>query len=111
KGYLWVSCFSGNLFRLKLNYNQHKISAEKDNIRQMFPESFGGKLFLDSKGNIWVGSRYVGLQKFSYNTTGELQTSRILNVDNQTMAYNIGAEDEEGHFFLFSQLGLDKLIS
>lgn len=111
EGYLWASTWAGKLFRLTLNYSEAEVTATKTNMSHLLNGAYAGLLFVDSKGNIWAGSRDKGVTKISKSANGKYSALHITPKEGlMSASCYVSAEDEEGGIFISSLLGMDKLI-
>ncbi|MEO6541217.1 MAG: two-component regulator propeller domain-containing protein, partial [Ferruginibacter sp.] len=109
RGDLWAATWQNGLFRIKYDFSNNKLTIIA--THHFLPAEDIRSLFEDSKGNIWVGTRYQGVYKF---TKKENDSFAILNLDQKkglTSNFIKGIrEDANGNYWIAFYLGLDKLI-
>ncbi|MEO7983074.1 MAG: two-component regulator propeller domain-containing protein [Bacteroidota bacterium] len=109
KGYLWAATLQKGLYHIQYSFANNKLTILAS--EHFMPGENIRSLFEDSKGNIWVGTRYHGVYRFSKNGTA---TYNILHIDqNKGLSSNWIkglAETKEGELWVASLQGLDKLI-
>ncbi len=106
---LWVGTWQNGLFRIKYDFSNNKLTII---ARQHFlPTENIRSLFEDSKGNIWAGSRYKGVYRFTKKVKDSFD---IVNLDQKkglTSNFVKGIrEDANGNYWISFYQALDKLI-
>lgn len=120
KGYLWAGTWNNGLFRIHYNSKnrsnipeevQERISLSVQDFSGLLPDKNVRCLFEDSKGNMWVGTRYQGIIKLK-NTTNEPYAVQHFDLRKKLMSNwaRVIAEDTKGNIWIGSNLGIDKLI-
>lgn len=108
-GYLWAATFQNGLYRIEFSFVNNRFTVLAS--EHFMPGENIRCLFEDSKGNIWVGTRYHGVYRFSKKGTAAYS---ILNIDQSKGLCSNWikglAETGEGELWLASLQGLDKLI-
>lgn len=122
KGYLWVGTWNNGLYRIHYTNTKNKSDSSRNpagnrisllvqDFSHLLPDKNVRCLFEDSKGNIWVGTRYEGIVQLKYNNTEQFAVAHFdLHrglMSNWTRAI---AEDAKGCIWIGSNLGIDKLI-
>jgi ligand-binding sensor domain-containing protein/two-component sensor histidine kinase len=121
-GYLWVGTWNNGLYRIHYTNTSNKFDSSRNSVgyridlsvqdfSDLLPDKNIRCLFEDSKGNIWVGTRYRGIVQISNNST-EQYSVQLLDLQRGLMSNSIRAitEDEKGCIWIGSDLGIDKLI-
>ncbi|HMJ45936.1 MAG TPA: two-component regulator propeller domain-containing protein [Ferruginibacter sp.] len=123
KGFLWLGTWTNGLFRIQLDYKENNsgdpqkspgnlVSFSIQDFSHLVPDKNIRCLFEDSKGNMWVGTRYKGVVQFTNN--GE-QSKLLKHFDVQKGLMSEWTrtitEDAKGNIWIGSNLGLDKLIA
>jgi ligand-binding sensor domain-containing protein/two-component sensor histidine kinase len=112
KGYLWAGMWDKGLVRIHYTTSNNKsdsdrISLSIQDYSHLLPDKNVRSLFEDSKGNIWVGTRYKGVVQLGHNST---EPYAIQHFDLDQGLIRTFAEDSKGCIWLGSYLGIDKLI-
>lgn len=112
KGYLWAGMWDKGLVRIHYTTSNNKsdsdrISLSVQDYSHLLPDKNIRSLFEDSKGNIWVGTRYHGVVQLSNNSTEPYAIQRF---DLRQGLIRTIAEDSKGSIWIGSYLGIDKLI-
>jgi len=117
-GYLWVGTWDNGLYRIP--YTKSKSTSDSNLIHfsvqdfsYLLPDKKIRSLFEDSKGNIWVGTRYYGLVQLINNANNkEPYTAQHFDLRQGLMSNFIRAiaEDKRGNIWIGSDLGIDKLL-
>jgi len=121
KGYLWIGTWKNGLFRIqyinkKIAHNspqeaKGQLSLSVKDFSDLLPDKNIRSMFEDSKGNIWVGTRYQGIVLLSDNNKGQYITQHFdLGTGLTSNSIRAIAEDNKGCIWLGSNLGIDKLI-
>jgi ligand-binding sensor domain-containing protein/two-component sensor histidine kinase len=121
KGYLWVSTWDNGLFRIRYSNSKNKPDSPEpakdrmnltvEDFSDRLPDKYIRCLFEDSKGNIWVGTRNLGVVVLSNNNTGQYTVQRFdLGQGLMSNWARVIAEDAKGCIWIGSNLGIDKLI-
>ncbi|MEO6252397.1 MAG: two-component regulator propeller domain-containing protein [Ferruginibacter sp.] len=109
RGDLWAATWQDGLFRIKYDFSNDKLTIIA--THHFLPAEDIRSLFEDSKGNIWVGTRYQGVYQLSKK---ENDSFAIVNLDQKkglTSNFIKGIrEDANGNYWIAFYLGLDKLI-
>jgi len=108
-GYVWIGTWERGLYRAKFN-SQTKNFTEIFHFKQL-PDEHIRSIAEDSKGNIWVGTRYKGVLRITETSKDQFN---ILHFDQQNgLTSNWirdAAFDEQGNVWLATTSGVDKLI-
>jgi len=109
RGDLWAATWQNGLFHIKYDFSNNRFTIIA--TRHFLPTESIRSLFEDSKGNIWVGTRYQGVYQFRKN---EKDSFAIVNIDQKkglTSNFIKGVrEDANGNYWIAFYQGLDKLI-
>ena len=121
KGYLWAGTWNNGLYRIhyanlknRSNGREHlqdQISLSVQDFSGLLPDKNVRCLFEDSRGNIWVGTRYQGIIQLK-NNTKEPYVLQHFDLQKKLMSNwtRVVAEDPNGNIWIGSNLGIDKLI-
>ena len=124
KGSLWAATWDNGLYRIRYTnttnkYGNHgtisngvtkdQISLSVQDFSELLPDKNVRCLFEDSKGNIWVGTRYRGVVQLTDNN--EQQAAQYFDLKQGLMSNWVRtiAEDAKGCIWIGSNLGIDKL--
>jgi ligand-binding sensor domain-containing protein len=109
KGYLWAATYQKCLYRIQYSFVHDKLTILAND--HFIPDENIRSLFEDSRGNIWAGTRYHGVYRFSKNETASYTISNIDQskglISNWIRAL---AEAANGDLWIATYQGLDKLI-
>ncbi len=111
EGFMWAGTWEKGLYRIQYTFKQDSLYFLSEDFSHLIPHKLIRSLFTDSKGNIWVGTRYKGAYCLvnkgnnEYNVMSFEQEKGLSS--NFIRAF---AETSEGDIWLGSDLGLDKLI-
>ena len=116
KGYLWVATWGNGLYRIRYSNNNNKpdsnqLSLSIKDFSSLLPDKNVRCLYEDSKGNMWIGTRYGGIVQL-IEKSGDQYSVQHINLQSGLMS-NWGrtiAEDSNGCIWIGSDLGIDKLI-
>ena len=111
KGFLWAGTWDNGLFRIHYTNSNDKINVTVKNFTNFLQGKHIRCLFEDSKGNIWIGTRYQGIVQLR-NNGKEQYTAQRLDIQQGLMSNWVKAiaEDTKGSIWIGSNLGIDKLI-
>jgi ligand-binding sensor domain-containing protein len=116
KGYLWAGTWNNGLFRIHYistdnKSDSNRISLSVQDFSELIPDKSIRCLFEDSKGNIWVGTRYKGVVLLS-DKNNKQEAIQAFELQHGLMSNwaRVIAEDEKGSIWIGSNLGIDKLI-
>ncbi|HZV69916.1 MAG TPA: two-component regulator propeller domain-containing protein [Saprospiraceae bacterium] len=110
---IWVGSLNKGLFRIKLKKNSAGQSAfEWLDANKYLPEKTIRSLHADSKGNIWVGTRYSGLVQLRKDSSGNGYATRVFNRNDGFISDFIKSidSDEESNIWVGTSAGIEKLI-
>jgi signal transduction histidine kinase/ligand-binding sensor domain-containing protein len=111
RNYLWVGTWNNGLYRLKYTFINNSLSFLVKDMSSLIKQKNIRSLFKDSKGNIWVGTRYDGA--FSVNPALN-NTFKITQYEKQqgliSNFVTAFAETKDGDIWIGSFSGLDKLV-
>jgi ligand-binding sensor domain-containing protein/anti-sigma regulatory factor (Ser/Thr protein kinase) len=108
-GDLWAATLEKGLHHIRYKYSNNKLTILAN--EHFLPDENIRSLFEDSRGNIWAGTRYHGVYRFSKNQTASYTISNIDQTQGLTSNWVKGlTEDANGNLWLASNQGLDKLI-
>jgi|GEM_PF-3129605 Putative regulator of cell autolysis len=111
EGNLWAGMWDGKLYRVELFYKGDAIEAKKDDLTHLMNGARTSLVYVDTKGDVWAGSRDRGVTKIFKNAKGEYQSLHMTPEDGiMAPSCYVTAEDGQGSIFIASQLGLDKLL-
>lgn len=110
KYFLWAGAWwKKGLYRIHYIYDDNGLQIlSKD---QYLPDESIRSLFEDSKGNIWVGTRFHGVYRLSFDKSGKMISKNFNQQKGLTSNFIKGiAEDGNGNIWLAFFQGLDKLV-
>ena len=108
-GDLWAATWQNGLFRIRYDVKNNRMQVKsKDHF---FPDEKIRSLFKDSKGNIWVGTRYRGVYRFINNGNDSFAISNFDRGEGLSSSFvKVIREDNLGNIWIGFYQGLDKLI-
>ncbi len=110
-GFLWVGTWENGLYRIQYSFKEGSVFFRSEDMSHLIVDKYIRSLFTDSKGNVWVGTRYKGAYCLvnkgnnEYNVMSFEQEKGLSS--NFIRAF---AETGEGDIWLGSDFGLDKLV-
>ena len=108
-GYLWAATWENGLYRIQYSVKDKRITILSTD--HFLPTENIRSLFEDSKGNIWIGTRYQGVYRFIQNGKRSFAVSKYDQSNGLTSNFVKGIrEDANGNFWIAFYQGLDKLI-
>ncbi|MDZ4796482.1 MAG: two-component regulator propeller domain-containing protein [Bacteroidota bacterium] len=121
RGYLWIGTWNNGLYRIHYRYAKNnsgsteevknQVSLSVEDFSHLLPDKNIRSMLEDSKGHIWVGTRYQGLAQLRNNNNGGYAVEHFdLAIGLMSNSIRAIAEDKEGCIWLGSNLGIDKLI-
>jgi len=115
KGYIWAGTWNNGLFRIHYTSTKnisgsHQINLSVEDFSDLLPDKNIRCLFQDSKGNIWIGTRHLGVVQLSRNNTGYTVQRFDLRQGLMSNWARVISEDAKGSIWIGSNLGIDKLI-
>jgi ligand-binding sensor domain-containing protein/anti-sigma regulatory factor (Ser/Thr protein kinase) len=107
-GFVWIGTWENGLYRGKFDVVSGKW---QEIIHFKLPDGHIRSLFEDSKGDMWIGTRYSGVLKIKKNQVNDPNPMH-LHQQNGLSSNWIGniSEDENGNIWLAGISGLDKVI-
>ena len=110
-GYLWAGTWENGLYRIHYVNSKGDINLSVEDFSNLLPDKNIRCLFEDSKNNIWVGTRYLGIVQLKNNKSEQL-IAQPFNLGQGLTSNCIVAmaEDVDGNIWIGSNLGIDKLI-
>jgi ligand-binding sensor domain-containing protein/two-component sensor histidine kinase len=116
KGYLWIATWENGLYRahytvIKNKPGNDRINLSVQDFSSLLPDKNIRCMFEDSKGNLWIGTRYNGLVQLKAKDKDQYSAMQ-LDLGHGLMSNWIRAiaEDANGCIWVGSNLGIDKLI-
>ncbi len=111
KGYLWAGTWNNGLFRIHYTVVNNNLSLSVQDFSDLLPDKNIRCLFEDSKANIWVGTRHLGVVQLSNNKEEKYTVHRYdLRQGLMSNWARVISEDAKGSIWIGSNLGIDKLI-
>jgi ligand-binding sensor domain-containing protein/two-component sensor histidine kinase len=122
KGYLWVGTWDNGLYRIHYSREKNepdslrnsagmRMNLDIQNVSDRIPDKNIRCLFEDTKGNIWIGTRYQGLIQLKNNNKDQsmVQQFGLRQGLMSNWIFTI-SEDTKGSIWIGSNLGVEKLI-
>jgi ligand-binding sensor domain-containing protein/two-component sensor histidine kinase len=111
KGDLLAGTWNDGLFRIHYTNTNNRIEIFVKTFSDLIPDKNIRCLFEDSKGNIWVGTRHLGIVQLINNNSEQYIVQRFdLRQGLMSNWTRVIAEDAKGCIWIGSNLGIDKLI-
>jgi ligand-binding sensor domain-containing protein/two-component sensor histidine kinase len=111
QGCLLYGTWDGGLHQVDYQINNNKFSYKVKDITHLINATQIRTLFKDSKGNIWIGTRYDGAFRLAKK---EDTTYNVIHIGQKEGLISdwvkCFAEDKKGNIWVGTLLGLDKLI-
>jgi ligand-binding sensor domain-containing protein/two-component sensor histidine kinase len=110
--HLWAGTWEKGLYEIEYSLVQNKPTFTVKDVTSLINAINIRGLFEDSKGNIWVGTRYSGVFCLRKKYTRDYHVLHIGQADGLMSDWvRSFAEDKEGNIWTATLLGLDKLIA